>query len=140
MRDMGEFTNIAAVSSVVGLQSQINEPLLDQAGDNGYNNDFVKSVFWPYDNASMKEDIAEVSLIEQLWLLLLNIWSYHKHIGFMRAVQSILYSLLFVLDVATDLMYLTSKGLDQVSYNETTYNFRAYLLASAIVPLIIESL
>ena len=71
-------------------------------------------------------------------MLLSNIKVYHTSIDPKKAIMSILISLLFNFDIATDIAYLQEKGLERVDINFQNYNFRAYLTVSLVTPLALE--
>ena len=67
-----------------------------------------------------------------------NIKVYHTSIDIRKAIMSILISVLFNLDIVTDVAYLREKGLERVEINERIYNFRLYLTISLLSPLTLE--
>merc|ERR1712224_78845 len=82
--------------------------------------------------------ILERNFCVQLCYLFKNIKVYHDFLPVKERMRSYLSSGLFVLDIFTDIKFLTQDKLDRVNINNEVYNLRQYLVISLFTPMILE--
>ena len=73
-------------------------------------------------------------------MFLKNFYLYHRQIESKKTLISIAASVLFIVDILSDIAYLSQKGLTRVEINQKIWNLRRIMIASVVSPLAIEAL